>query len=148
MIIRRISLRFPLPSPLDFRPVSPQFPPPSAVGGQAAANVQHVAIVLDWRRTRSTVTAPCFTGLVLAGSCWRCRRRSASVFPGLNVMVALRALSFWCVCVACLLLLLLLWFVADCFGFGDFFVDFFFCCFFLFGTIFLLFCLLVLSCSV
>jgi katanin p60 ATPase-containing subunit A1 len=40
-------------------------------GLQAGPNVQHVAIVLDWRRTRSTVTAPCFTGIVLSGTCWR-----------------------------------------------------------------------------
>ena len=35
------------------------------------ANGQVCAIVLDWRRTRSTITAPCFTGVVLSGTTWR-----------------------------------------------------------------------------
>ena len=37
----------------------------------AWSDLQYLAIVLDWRRGRSTITAPCFTGIVISGACWR-----------------------------------------------------------------------------
>ena len=39
--------------------------------GNTVKEVPYVAIVLDWRRGRSTITAPCFTGVVLCGTSWR-----------------------------------------------------------------------------
>ena len=44
---------------------------------QAGANpVSHVAVVIDWKRSRSTVTNPCFTGVVLSGNTWRLEQYS------------------------------------------------------------------------
>ena len=39
--------------------------------GATVKDLQYLAIVLDWRRGRSTITAPCFTGIVISGACWR-----------------------------------------------------------------------------
>ena len=39
--------------------------------GSTVKDLQYLAIVLDWRRGRSTITAPCFTGVVISGACWR-----------------------------------------------------------------------------
>ena len=39
--------------------------------GLTVKDVPYAALVLNWNRARSTVTAPCFTAIVLAQSCWR-----------------------------------------------------------------------------